>query len=139
MSNLTGATTKIRCVNAWYEDDDGYVCNVGIYAGDWSDDKIVEGLYEAGMMYVNVYDEYEKEIPASDLTKYQPGNVVDVFDVDDEVIEAFAEENGLDPEEYKHVGFFESAKTSPITEALQRDWKARTKSFLDNDLFVDFD
>lgn len=77
------------------------------------------------MMYVTVYDEYEKEVSAAELEKYQPGNVVDVFDVDEEVINAFAQEHGLDPEEYKHVGFFESKK-------------GRTKSFLDNELFVDF-
>lgn len=141
MDNLTGATTKIRCVNAWYEDDDGYIQNVGIYAGDLSEDQIIEGLYESGMIYVSVWDEYEKEIPTSDFIRnnYQPGSVMDVFDVDDEVIEAFAEEHGLDPEEYKHVGFFESAKTEPSTESLQCDWKARAKSFLNNDLFVDFD
>ena len=98
--NLTEATaTKtIRCANAQYEDDDGCVCNVGIYAGDASFEELVEILYDQGMMYVDVYDEYECKVTTP--TNYKLGDVVDVFDVDDEVITAFAEEHGLDPEDY---------------------------------------
>jgi hypothetical protein len=45
------------------------------------------------------------------------GEVIEVFDVDDEDIEDVAAKAGKDPEEYKHVGFFESKSKSTITEA----------------------
>jgi hypothetical protein len=35
--------------------------------------------------------------------------------------------------------FLANVLTKPITEAPQRNWKARTKSFLNNNIFVDFD
>ena len=69
----------IRCANAQYEDDDGYPCNVGIFAGDLSFEELTEILYDDGMLYVDVYDEYEREIEARFASSYKPGQVVDVL------------------------------------------------------------
>ena len=88
----------VRCANAVYEDDDGCIRNVGIYAGNATFEELTNILYDQGMMYVDVYDEYESDIPAT--AKYKLGDVVDVFEADDEFITDFANENGLDPNDY---------------------------------------
>lgn len=133
----------IRCANAAYEDDDGYPCNVGIYAGDLSFDELTEILYDAGMIYVDIYDEYEKEIEARYASSYKPGQVVDVFDTDEDFINDFIAANDLDPDEYEHIGFFEGkinrAKTHShkLKESYRRT-VSRGASLVDNELFVDF-
>lgn len=130
----------IRCANACYEDDDGYPCNVGIFAGDLSFEELTDILYDAGMLYVDVYDEYEKEEEARFAASYKPGDVVDVFDADEEFVKDFIAANGLDPDEYDHVGFFESKKTKAnnLKESYRRIITV-DHSLLDNELFVDFD
>ncbi len=112
--NEAGSPTTIRCMHALYEDDDGYVCNVGVYADNLTEEEMEEVLTDAGMCYVQCWEEYDKTVD------YLPrlGEVVDVFDVDDDDIEAVAEIAGKDPEEYKHVGFFESKSTN--TEAADK-------------------
>lgn len=102
--------TEIRCANAQYEDDDGYICNVGIYAADLDFEELTDILYDAGMLYVDVYDEYTSLYPSTYVSNLKPGDVVDVFDTDDDVINTFCANNDLDPEDYKHIGFFESKK-----------------------------
>lgn len=112
-----GAST-IRCMYALYEDDDGYVCKVGVYAGDLSVGEMEDLLTEQGMSFVTCWDEYEY----TTSNTYNLGDVVEVFDVEDEDIEDVAAIAGKDPEEYKQVGFFESStegklKNTSLTEA----------------------
>jgi hypothetical protein len=101
LTEATGSGT-IRCMFALYEDDDGYVCKVGVYAGDLSVEEMEDLLTEQGMSFVTCWDEYEE----TTSNTYNLGDVVEVFDVEDEDIEDVAALAGKDPEEYKNVGFF---------------------------------
>lgn len=111
LTEAAGSGT-IRCMFALYEDDDGYVCKVGVYAGNLSAGELEDLLTEQGMSFVTCWDEYEYTTSKT----YNLGDVVEVFDVEDEDIEDVAAIAGKDPEEYKNVGFFESAKTKKPTE-----------------------
>ena len=97
---------KVPCIHAWYEDDDGYIQNVGVYAGKASDEEIIDTLSRSGMMYPDVWDRYMGEIPAEAAAQCKIGNVIDIFDVDSEVIEAFCEENGLNAADYTDDAVF---------------------------------
>ena len=101
LKEAAGSNT-IRCMVALYEDDDGYVCKVGVYAGDLSVEEMEDLLTEQGMSFVTCWDEYEY----TTSNTYNLGDVVEVFDVEDEDIEDIAAMSGKDPEEYKNVGFF---------------------------------
>lgn len=132
----------IRCANAHYEDDDGYPCNVGIYAGDLSFDELTDILYDAGMLYVDVFGEYEREIEARFASSYKPGQVVDVFDADEEFVKDFIETNGLDPEDYEHIGFFEGKTSKVGADKLEESYRriiTVDHSLVDNELFVEFE
>ncbi len=93
----TAGSNTIRCMHALYEDDDGYVCNVGVYAGDLSIEEMEDLLTEQGMSFVTCWDEYEGAVSGN----YKVGDVVDVFEVSDEDIEDVAAISGKDPEDYK--------------------------------------
>jgi hypothetical protein len=110
---VPAASNTIRCMFALYEDDDGYVSKVGVYAGDLSTVEMEDLLTEQGMSFVTCWDEYEY----TTSNTYNLGDVVEVFDVEDGDIEDVAAIAGKEPEEYKNVGFFESAKTKKLKEA----------------------
>ncbi len=112
LNKIDESLISIRCMCALYEDDDGYVCKTGVYAGDLTEEEMEELLTEQGMCYVQCWGEYFKEV--SVVPKL--GRVVEVFDVEDEDIQDVAAIAGKDPEEYKHVGFFEDL-SEEITEA----------------------
>jgi hypothetical protein len=101
-STVPTASNTIRCMLALYEDDDGYVCKVSVYAGDLSAGEMEDLLTEQGMSFVTCWGEYEY----TTSNTYNLGDVVEVFDVEDEDIEDVAALAGKDPEEYKNVGFF---------------------------------
>ena len=103
----------IRCMHALYEDDDGYVSNVGVYAGDLSEAEMEDVLTEQGMSFVTCWDAYGY----ATSNTYNIGDVVEVFEVSDEDIEDVAAIAGKDPEEYKNVGVFESTDGKKLTEA----------------------
>jgi hypothetical protein len=67
------------------------------------------------MSFVTCWDEYEY----TTSNTYNLGDVVEVFDVEDEDIEDVAAIAGKDPEEYKNVGFFESSAGSKLKNTLK--------------------
>ena len=97
---------KVPCIHAWYEDDDGYIQNVGVYAGKASDEEIIDTLSRSGMMYPDVWDRYIGEVSAKEAAQCKIGDVIDIFDVDSEVIKAFCEENDLNVDNYTDDAVF---------------------------------
>lgn len=79
---------------ALYEADDGYTCKVGVYVGDLSVEEMEDLLTEQCMSFVTCFDEYEYITSKT----YNLGDVVEVFDVEDEDIEAVAAIAGKDLE-----------------------------------------
>jgi hypothetical protein len=135
LNKIDESLTSIRCMCALYEDDDGYVCKTGVYAGSLSEEEMEELLTEKGMSYVQCWGEYFREesvIP-------ELGEVVEVFNVEEEDIEEVAAIAGKDPEEYEQIGFFESL-SEEITEATdfrasKEFWSAAKIGSMDEDAF----
>ena len=107
---LTEAAKQVNvpAMCALYEDDDGYVCKTAVYAADLDEEELEEVLSEAGMMYITVWEIDDYTVSTIEAARLNPGDILEVFDVEDEDIEEVAAIAGKDPEEYKHVGFFES-------------------------------
>jgi phosphoglycolate phosphatase-like HAD superfamily hydrolase len=111
LNKLDESVTSIRCMYALYEDDDGYVCKTGVYAGDLDEEEMEELLSDRGMCYIQCWDEYEAQVDRVPNV----GDVVDVFDVEDEDIEDVAAIAGKDPQEYRE------AYTKDLSEAAEED------------------
>jgi ABC-type multidrug transport system fused ATPase/permease subunit len=132
---LAGAQRVFALMDEKPEDDDGYVCKTGVYAGSLSEEEMEELLTEKGMSYVQCWGEYFREesvIP-------ELGEVVEVFNVEEEDIEEVAAIAGKDPEEYEQIGFFESL-SEEITEATdfrasKEFWSAAKIGSMDEDAF----
>jgi hypothetical protein len=115
LNKIDESLTSIRCMCALYEDDDGYVCKTGVYAGSLDEEEMEELLTEKGMCYVQCWGEYFRE----ESVVPELGDVVEVFNVEEEDIEEVAAIAGKDPEEYEQIGFFEDLSEG-ITEAIDQ-------------------
>lgn len=119
LNKIDESLISIRCMCALYEDDDGYVCKTGVYAGSLSEAEMEELLTEKGMCYVQCWGEYFRE----ESVVPELGAVVEVFEVEKSDIRDVAAIAGKDPaeykHEYKHVGFFEDL-SEEITEAIDQ-------------------
>lgn len=129
LNKIDESLTSIRCMCALYEDDDGYVCKTGVYAGSLDEEEMEELLTEKGMCYVQCWGEYFRE----ESVVPELGDVVEVFHVEEEDIEEVAAIAGKDPEEYEQIGFFEDLSEG-ITEATDKyasynfwDWAKSNK------------
>lgn len=135
LNKIDESLTSIRCMCALYEDDDGYVCKTGVYAGSLTEEEVEELLTEKGMCYVQCWGEYFREEAAVP----ELGDVVEVFNVEVEDIQEVAAIAGKDPEEYEQVGFFEDL-SEEITEATDfrasKDfWSAAKIGYMHEDSF----
>jgi hypothetical protein len=135
LNKIDESLTSIRCMCALYEDDDGYVCKTGVYAGGLSEEELEEFLTEKGMSYVQCWGEYFRE----ESVVPELGEVVEVFTVEKEDIEEVAAIAGKDPEEYEQIGFFESL-SEEITEATdfrasKEFWSSAKIGSMDEDAF----